>query len=162
MTKIFLLILITILLANFIYAEENKTCIYFFYGNGCPHCAKVEPLIKELEKRPDIEVQEFEIYNNTDNSHLLSTFFTVLKISDEEKGIPAVFISKTYLTGDVNILNRLEKMINEYKGAECPTPESIEQLPVENKPAIAQWQIAAIIILTIIIVIGYLLYQKSK
>lgn len=162
MKKLYLLIPIIILLFSTIIYAQNKTCIYFFYGDGCPHCAKVEPYIDELANRTDMEVQRFEIYHNDDNSYLLNTFFTVNNVPAEERGIPAVFIADKYLTGDVNIQNGMEKLISEYKGAECPSPEKIAEQPVESKFSIAPWQIGVIIILVVIIVAGYILYQKNK
>jgi len=48
---------------------ENQTiCIYFFYGNGCPHCANVEPLISDLAKKyPKVQIKPYEIYFNSSN-----------------------------------------------------------------------------------------------
>lgn len=162
MKKLYFLIPVLILLFSTLTYAENKTCIYFFYGDGCPHCEKVEPFIDALSNRTDIEVQRFEIYHNEDNSYLLNTFFTVNNVPQEERGIPAVFIANAYLTGDVNIQSSLEKLIRENKGAKCPSPESIAEQPPAEKSLIAPWQIGAIIILTIVIVAGYVLYQKSK
>jgi len=163
MKKSVLLIPLIILLFFTLTYAENKTCIYFFYGDGCPHCEKVEPYINELANRTDMEVQKFEIYYNQDNSYLLDTFFTVHEVSEDEKGIPAVFIGNDYLIGDVNIQNSLEKAISKNAGAACPTPERIaEEPPVENDTSVAPWQIATIIVLVTVIAAGYILYQRRR
>ena len=33
--------------------EEEKINVYFFYGDGCPHCAKEEEFLEEVKK--DVE-----------------------------------------------------------------------------------------------------------
>ena len=41
----------------------EKIEIYFFWGQGCPHCAKEKPFLEELkQKYPQLEIKEFEVY----------------------------------------------------------------------------------------------------
>lgn len=55
------------------FAEENKTDIYFFYGDGCPHCAKEEMFLDKLEKENlNLEIHRFEVWKNDKNSRFLS------------------------------------------------------------------------------------------
>jgi len=119
-TKFIFLFLIFIFSLNLVFAQEN-TCIYFFYGDGCQHCAKTEPFIKQIESKYDnLEVKSFEIYNNRSNSLLLNEFFEVYDIPDKNRGIPVIFISSKYLIGDLTIINNFEKYIIENSGADCP------------------------------------------
>lgn len=110
-----------IFLINSVFAEQS-TCVYFFYGNGCPHCGKVEPFIEEtMLKYSDVEIKTFEIYNNRDNSVLLNDFFVKYNVPMNQRGVPFVFIADEYLVGDVQILSDLENKIFENKGASCPS-----------------------------------------
>lgn len=37
-----------------------------FYGNSCPHCEKMKPLVDDLKKE-GIEVEELEVWENEEN-----------------------------------------------------------------------------------------------
>lgn len=39
-----------------------------FYGTECPHCERMEPLIKQLETEVGITVDRFEIWHNKENA----------------------------------------------------------------------------------------------
>jgi len=142
MKKTFLflfLILCLAIISNIGYAQElctieqpcdeqtNTTCIYLFYGNGCPHCARVEPFINQLElKYQNLEIHIFEIYNNRSNALLLNNYFDAYNISEKERGIPAIFIANKYLIGDKPILENLENEIKNNEGAACPKLEEAQ------------------------------------
>lgn len=121
--KIYYYLFILLLLVPALVNAQNQTCIYFFYGEGCPHCASVEPLIDGLEEKADkyVAVHRFEIYNNRSNMILLNEYFDAYSVANNDRGIPVVFISDKYLIGDKLILSDLENIINENIGAECPS-----------------------------------------
>jgi len=46
--------------------------LYFFWGNGCPHCAKEEVFLEKLEDEfPNLEIKDFEVWFNSENAKLL-------------------------------------------------------------------------------------------
>ena len=46
----------------------NPVVIYFFWGDGCPHCAEAEPFLEKLAKRyPEVEIRYYEVWNNEEN-----------------------------------------------------------------------------------------------
>lgn len=101
---------------------EQTTCVYFFYGDGCQHCAKVEPLISKLEIQSHyaVKIHKFEIYNNRSNMVLLNQFFDSYNIQDADRGVPVVFIGNRYLIGSKPILENLESAIKDNLGSDCP------------------------------------------
>jgi len=118
--KIIIFTLTLLFLCTSAYAAD-QTCVYFFYGNGCPHCARVEPLIHQLEsKYADLNIQRFEIYDNRSNIIILNDYFSSYNIGERDRGIPAVFIGNKYLIGDTPIIENLENEIKENPRAECP------------------------------------------
>jgi len=123
---------ILIILLNLAFADAEKlTCIYFFSGDGCPHCTRVEPYISQLESEySKLEVHRFEIYNNRSNVLILNDYFNAYNIPDKQRGIPAIFISDKYLIGDKPILENLEAEIKNNYLAECPKPEGIQAIGV--------------------------------
>jgi len=124
--KIFIIFLITFIISLTLVNAQNSTCIYFFQGDGCQHCAKIEPLIDKLNTQYDfpVEVHKFEIYNNRSNMVLLSQYFDVYGIQNSERGIPVVLIGNNYLIGDSPIENNLDKLIKENLGVSCPSLET--------------------------------------
>jgi cytochrome c biogenesis protein CcdA/glutaredoxin len=102
-------------------SAENSTCVYFFYGDGCAHCARVEPFINEIASRYDsLDVQKFEIYNDRSNMILLNQYFENYNISNENRGIPVIFIGNNYLIGDKPIIENLESTLQDNIGNPCP------------------------------------------
>lgn len=120
MEKIFKSVLFLILLTipflsiTKIYAQEevvqssNKYAIYFG-GIGCPHCAKVSPvLIKKVNEGGFVFV-EYEIYKNLANSQALSSYSDKYDLS---LGIPQImFNPDSKESGDTPILGKLDEMI---------------------------------------------------
>jgi thiol-disulfide isomerase/thioredoxin len=84
----------------------------YFYGNGCIHCDKVQPLIDGIQARhPELHIEMLEVNDNKDN---FDTFVTVLRqygINETEWGIPAVFIGKNALIGETEIKDHFEEDI---------------------------------------------------
>jgi len=92
--------------------EPSSTgiCVYFFYGNGCPHCAEVEPFIKELAKKyPEVQLKELEIYYNEANRQKLLDFYFRFQVPGKNQVIPAVFIGNQSFIGTGPIKDNLEK-----------------------------------------------------
>ena len=76
---------------------KDKIKVYFFHGDGCPHCAEAEEkLIPELEKMKDVEVISLEVYYNEKNSKLLSE---VVEKYNASSGIPFIVIGDAYTVG---------------------------------------------------------------
>jgi cytochrome c biogenesis protein CcdA len=106
--------------------EEGLFCIYFFYGDGCPSCAKIEPLIKELaDKYPQVNVKYFQVYFNETNTNMLNDFNSRYAI--ERPGIPSVFIGDRAFIGDKAIRNNLESSIQEFMNNTPVCPEEYKK-----------------------------------
>ena len=94
-------------------------CIVYFHGNGCSHCANVDPILSKASiANPEVEVQIFEVYDNRSNLALLTRYFDAQNVSQEERGIPALFIEGRYFTGDSPIINNIDEIFA--KASDCP------------------------------------------
>lgn len=61
--------------------KQNPVILYFFYGQGCPHCAKEEKFLEKLQTEfPDLKIEKFELWYNQDNQKLLQKIVEKLKI----------------------------------------------------------------------------------
>ncbi|UCE28761.1 MAG: right-handed parallel beta-helix repeat-containing protein [Candidatus Bathyarchaeota archaeon] len=107
-------------------SSDGGLNVYFFTGKGCPHCARVEPLIAEIEQRYPIHLHTFDIYTNRSSIPLFDEYSSSHGITLGEKGIPAIFISDTYLVGDSPILNGFEDAVKESLKESSPSNQDLE------------------------------------
>jgi len=80
---------------------DLKGNIYFFWGEGCPHCAKEKPFLESLkEKNTGVEVHDFEVWNSAENRDLM------IKVGNElnanVSGVPFTVIGNQYVVGYLN------------------------------------------------------------
>lgn len=95
--------------------NENKIGIYFT-GVGCPHCAKVSPVLHERVQEGNLIIIEYEIYKNIANSQSLNEYSDNYNL---DLGIPQLlFSNNNHQSGDSPILENLDSMINSAKNNE--------------------------------------------
>jgi cytochrome c biogenesis protein CcdA/glutaredoxin len=139
MKKYFVTIFFSVIaLFGFISAKAAPVEVYFFFGDGCPHCAKVEPIIDYLEKEyPDVLFSRYEVYRNKENARLMFSLYGKYGVPKERQGaVPIVFVGDSYLIGDRSIIDNLEGRIR----ALIPTWEEskIEIVVPEETPSVAE------------------------
>ncbi len=87
---------------------QNKTTIYFFWGEGCPHCASQKEFIDQWEdKYPELEVKKINAWENEESAQLYEQMAKSYGI--EARGVPATFIGDhdpiigfaEYIAGDI-------------------------------------------------------------
>ncbi len=98
--------------------EEDKINIYFFHGDGCPHCANEERFLKELEKKYGeyYNLYTFETWYNSDNLQLMKLAKQYLG-SKVDSGVPYTVIGDSVFSGyNDNVGEKIEGKIKEYLG----------------------------------------------
>ncbi|MDD1673565.1 MAG: hypothetical protein LUP99_04055 [Methanomicrobiales archaeon] len=101
---------------------SKDICIYYFYGESCPHCANIKPFINEMAaKYSRIKVYAQEVYYNATNQALFQDFITRYEIT--QVGVPALFIGDRALIGENTIRDNLENSIEYFYTHDpiCPT-----------------------------------------
>jgi cytochrome c biogenesis protein CcdA/glutaredoxin len=96
--------------------------IAVFYGQGCPHCAKLESFLDDLsEQKSNIHVLKYETYFNRDNREL---FAQLSKVYDSPiRGVPTTFIGDKVIVGFSNsIKETLEQEIRKCELDSCINP----------------------------------------
>ena len=77
---------------------ENKVNIYFFWGEGCPHCESEKPFLEKMEEKySEVEVNEYEVWSNRENLDLMIEFGKALKV--DVSGVPFTVIGEQYVIG---------------------------------------------------------------
>lgn len=120
---IFLILPILLLPILFTCANAEPTsCLYYFHGDGCPHCEKASIYLDELQlKYPQIQIHQFEIYQNRTNALILTNYFSEYGVPSSDMVIPIVFVGGEYLVGSDDIESLLEDIIIKNPTAICPS-----------------------------------------
>ena len=94
--------------------DENKVNIYFFWGNGCPHCEEEFKFLKSIETEYGkyFTLNTFEVWYSKDNAKILEQFANAM--GDEVKGVPYTIIgNKTFSGFSKNYEGQFLKAIKE-------------------------------------------------
>jgi len=92
-------------------SNGNGVDVYFFYGQGCPHCGRVKPFLAEMEQKYRLKLHKFDIYNNRSCLSLFDEYSNMYGLPLGRRGVPAVFVSDTYFVGDTPILDGFEEVV---------------------------------------------------
>jgi len=98
--------------------ESDKVTIYFFHGDGCPHCAEESILLNELKKeyKDKINIVKYEVWFNEDNEELLDKVKKTFDVTTG--GVPFTVIGEKYFSGysnaiGENIQDTVEAYVND-------------------------------------------------
>jgi len=84
------------LFSSLAYAKDVN--VYYFYGDGCPHCADLKPFLDELEQKyPELTIKSYETWKNKSNSEL----FIAMSAACGTKvvGVPTLFVGHKPIVG---------------------------------------------------------------
>lgn len=126
--------------------ETNVLGLVYFTGIGCPHCAKVDPIL--LKKMPfennNLAIIEYEVKLNQENAKLMVEYNNQF---DSGLGYPLIILNQYefYISGD--IIPKVERSLEQGKTNDVPFPtsvyskgttafENIEFSKLAGKPAI--------------------------
>jgi thiol-disulfide isomerase/thioredoxin len=76
----------------------SKTVIYFFWAEGCPHCAEERAFLDSLvTQNTGLELRTFELLHSRDNARLLINFAD--RFGYKARSAPATFIGSRHWVG---------------------------------------------------------------
>ncbi|HBR80423.1 MAG: hypothetical protein UX09_C0032G0010 [Candidatus Uhrbacteria bacterium GW2011_GWE2_45_35] len=123
----FIKILSGFIFSFFIFTAITSTTVaaslqtYFFYGDGCPHCAKERIFLeKMINKYPELVFNDFEIYHNQENVLLLQRSAEIL--GSRADGVPFLIIGDKNFVGFNDSLSptEIEEQIKTCLKNSCP------------------------------------------
>lgn len=103
-------------------AEESLK-LYFFWGFGCPHCAKEKEFLSDFSLRyPQVEIERYEIYFNSDNQELLEKVAKALEVKN--LGVPLTIVGGKPFIGYVEgtTAGQIEEQVKKCLVESCPDP----------------------------------------
>jgi cytochrome c biogenesis protein CcdA/glutaredoxin len=87
-------------------AAPMKTVLYF-YGNTCPACKEVAPLIERIIDK-GVPVEKYEVYENRENADRMVMSFKMYGVPETEWAIPVAFYNGQMYMG-IPRIQELEK-----------------------------------------------------
>lgn len=121
-----------------VYAKDEVS-LYFFWGNGCPHCNKEKLFLEKLKMNyPQLDIRSFEVWNSMENAVVFSQMSEAY--GKKIEGVPATFIGDFepitgYLSDDVTgriIEERIKQCIE--KGCIDPGEKMIKSMEKKAAP----------------------------
>lgn len=117
---------------HFALAQEKLELIYF-WGDGCPHCAKESVFLGELEKKyPELEIKKYEVWYNAENQKLLQDAYR--KYGLTQPGVPLTIIKDKYFLGyqeDQTSGKEIEDYLKSVLSGEAPpSDKNIIRVPI--------------------------------
>jgi len=82
---------------------DQPVVIYFFWGDGCPHCSAEKPFLAELQQRyPSVKVHSYEVWNDRVNQ----LFFRLMgeAYGFEPSAVPTTLIGRNHWVGFADTL----------------------------------------------------------
>lgn len=90
---------------------KNPVTVYFFYGDGCPHCAEEEEFLETVPERyPNVTVKKYEIWYDGTNQKLLQEVGSAF--NTRVSGVPFTVIGDELFVG-YNTHETTGKLIDE-------------------------------------------------
>lgn len=114
--NLLLLISMFFLTPFFVSAKEtDQITLYFFHGDGCPHCAEEEKFLSSnLSKYNNLKIERLEVWYNSENAALLSKVENALDI--RRSGVPTTIIGNTVISGySDSVGSKIERAIKFYE-----------------------------------------------
>lgn len=100
--------------------EENKVNIYFFWGQGCPHCEKEFQFFEKIKEEYGqyYNLYAYETWKHKENAELLSIFAKAM--NDKVTGVPYTIIGNQSFKGFNEQKEKLflEAIQSQYKNSE--------------------------------------------
>lgn len=129
------LFFISLLFSRSVLAQPEVN-LYFFWGFGCPHCAKEKEFLSDFSSRyPQVGIKRYEVYFNSDNQDLLEDVVKTLDV--KTLGVPLTVIGGKPIIGYAGEItaSQIEEQIKKCLTEECSDPiakiirSSEEELP---------------------------------
>ncbi|MEN2985841.1 MAG: glutaredoxin domain-containing protein [Thermodesulfovibrionaceae bacterium] len=96
--------------------------LYFFWADGCPHCAKQKEFLNILKKKyPQLHIKDYEVWYNPASRQLLQTMAKAYNINPT--GVPVTFIGNKALVGfSEKVANEIESVLRQCLKSLCEDP----------------------------------------
>jgi thiol-disulfide isomerase/thioredoxin len=118
------------------FAASGEAKLYFFWGEGCPHCAAAAPVLEEMEKQnPGLEVVSYEIWADEENLQLFVEMAS--RHGFEPTGVPTFFLGDQHWVGfGAGTAEQIEDTVTACIASGCP--DAATYVPGESPPGASE------------------------
>jgi len=125
-------------------AQNTEPVIYFFWGDGCPHCETAKPALRAFAAQHQVELREYEVWYIAENQALFFKMAAV--VGFEPRAVPTIIIGERYWEGYAKSMEaQMASVIADCRQNGCPDPGaglipapiSTESQPTPTDPAAA-------------------------
>lgn len=112
---------------------KNKVIIYFFWGEGCPHCKEEKAFFSRIKNKYNLEIKDFEVWYNKENAAFLQKIAKNYEL--KASGVPVTFIgTHSFIGFSKDKEYDIEKAIQECSEFKCIDPGFIAtgKIPIEK------------------------------
>ncbi len=112
---------VLMLIVKPVFAQEKEVNVYFFWGEGCPHCAAEKTFLDQIEnKYPSIKIYAYEVWQSSKNREYLIKVGEKLKTN--VSGVPFCVIGDKVFTGFNPSITpkQIEERVNYCLTNKCP------------------------------------------
>lgn len=104
---------------------SKKVIIYFFWGDGCPHCEEERQFLDELRRvYPSLEIRDYEVWHNKKNAGLMSAMLQARGV--KSSGVPVTFVGDQMFSGFTEKIRlSLGKTIEKCRSVPCGDPGEV-------------------------------------
>lgn len=67
------------------------TSYEYYWGNGCSHCKNVEDFFSSWDKKDQVKITKYEVWNNTKNAKRMEQRAITCGIKPQGMGVPLLF-----------------------------------------------------------------------
>lgn len=68
-----------------------------FYGETCPHCITMRPIIQQLEQELDVEITKLEVWQHPENEQIMAQYSDIIGVAcGGYAGVPAFVNTVTH------------------------------------------------------------------
>jgi thiol-disulfide isomerase/thioredoxin len=125
-------------------APTEPVVIYFYWGDGCPHCAEAKPFLQQLtEEHPNVEVRAYEVWYVEENREHFWRMASAYGF--EPSGVPTIFLGDHFWVGYGDLVaSQLVTQVERCSQTPCPdkgigiipgiVAPTATALPTENAP----------------------------
>jgi len=103
--------------------DENEIYLHVFYGQGCPHCARLLSFLDSIKnKYPTLKIYKHEVYQDNEGRELFEKMSQSFEVPI--KGVPTVFIDNRVIVGFSDTIGvSIEDQIKRCTEVKCDNPE---------------------------------------
>ena len=172
---LFFIVVAFLALPFMVFAEDEQTSaesakeevnLYFFRGEGCPHCEEAEEWFKSIEEEYGsmFKIVDYEVWNNEDNSELMSKVTEAR--NEEASGVPYIIVGNKSWNGfdkETMASEITDQIKSEYEKASKDRYDIMKLLPnIKNEKKDSDSGSDALALIIVLVIVGGVCFGVYK